>query len=343
MVDYALRHGGGKFIFRCNLDKDANIVNTIKSSVWKNIVYCWCDMNYDDGRLLPTDILWLNSNFQNVIYDKECIAKGLLYVKQMYDGNTILTWENISSTYNKSLNIIHYHNIVLTLSAKYGATESQLMKDNECSKITRIILEKPDDKGIGKRMYKYLVSKKAHYEAIYNKWRHVIEMEDENNALFDHIERVTIVNKLRSFQFKFLHRILYFNDKLFKCKLAPSALCEFCNEAIDSIDHRYFYCNITQGFWKELNHWIQNKYNIDCTINSIHCIITNMYKDMPLIETIMLNAKYYIYSCFLNNTIPHMRLFKYVVIEMEKTERYLAIEKNLLYRHEIKWGKVTTR
>ena len=193
---------------------------------------------------------------------------------------------------------------------------------------------------LGKRLYKYLVTKKAENVVLSNKWSHIINIEVDNNTVFNHIDKTTIVNKLRSFQFKFVHRILHFNDRLFKCKLVSTTLCDFCCQALDSIDHRYFYCNTTQEFWTQLTIWIQAEYNRVCNVNNIHNLITNMYNDMPLIETIMLNAKYYIYSCFLKKEKPNINTFKHVVKEIEKTERYIANQKNLLHVHDTKWSNM---
>ena len=156
--------------------------------------------------------------------------------------------------------------------------------------------------------------------------------------MFNHIDKVTIVNKLRSFQFRFLHRILFFNDRLFKCKLADSTLCDFCNEAIDSIEHRYFYCRITQEFWSNLSIWIKQRFNVECIFSRAHFIVTNIYRQMPLMETILLNAKYYIFTCFVRKTIPTISSFKNIVNVLETTERHIALQRNLLYAHERKWN-----
>ena len=61
-------------------------------------------------------------------------------------------------------------------------------------------------------------------------------------------DKITLVNKLRSFQFNFLHRIVFFNDRSFKYKLVSTTLCDFCNQATDSFDHRYFKCPVVQEF-----------------------------------------------------------------------------------------------
>ena len=338
IVDHALKCVGGVLVFRCNLKKEESIINKIRSSVWRKIVYSWCDMNYVENRaLLPDDIVWLNSNLETIVVDKHCADKGLLYVNQFYESGSVVPYESIKDKHNVRLNIIYYHQIVQAIKKGY-TDDCSNSSDDECSRIKQTILNKPGDKMLGKKIYRYLVKRKAERATVANKWSHIIDLDGDNTSFFNFIDKITIENKLRSFQFKFLHRILYFNDRLFKCKIVTSSLCDFCGEAIDSIDHRYFYCNVTQEFWRQLTIWIQAKYNVVCNVNDIHNLITNMYNESPLIETIVLNAKYFVYTCFLHKVKLNMNNFKQIVNDIEKTERHIAIQKNLLHVHKLKWS-----
>ena len=49
----------------------------------------------------------------------------------------------------------------------------------------------------------------------------------------------TIYTKLRSFQFKINHNILYTNEKLHKVKISDTPLCTFCNSEIETLVHIY--------------------------------------------------------------------------------------------------------
>ena len=78
---------------------------------------------------------------------------------------------------------------------------------------------------------------------IYIKWN-----DDLNNAIdedyweicFIQIHKCTISAKLRAFQYRFIHRIIYTNSKLFKCGIKESAICSLCNEEEETFIH-YFY------------------------------------------------------------------------------------------------------
>jgi len=338
IVDHTLRKVGGKLVFDCNIKKEDSRLKLINSSLWQKIVYTWCEMKYKESDvILLEDILWLNSNFTQTMYDRLCVRNGLLYVSQIYDGKVIRSLDEVNKMFKVSLNVIYYHNIVQSINKKFCTQRPQTDKDHEVNVLVQTILHKVKNKGIVKRIYKHLIGLKAECENVSEKWKNVLQINEDNNTLFTHIERTTIVNRLRSFQYKFLHRILYFNNKLFKCKISSTTLCDFCNQALDSIEHRYIYCDVTQRFFRDVNTMILQEYNIQCVINNAKNLVTNMYTDMPLVDTIVLNAKYYIYSCFIKKRTPSISYFKQIVVNVEKTEQILAEKKNALTYHRMKW------
>jgi hypothetical protein len=60
---------------------------------------------------------------------------------------------------------------------------------------------------------------------------------------------------VRIFVFDFLHRNIATNKFLFRCKLAESSLCDFCNMEIDSIEYIFWTCQQTQSFRNKLFKW----------------------------------------------------------------------------------------
>ena len=59
-------------------------------------------------------------------------------------------------------------------------------------------------------------------------------------------------NQFSVFQYKILHRILSTNSLLFKWKLKETQLCNFCNEAKETILHLFWECNIVKSLWLEM-------------------------------------------------------------------------------------------
>jgi len=345
MVNYSLRHVGKEFVFNCNLSSTEGVIDSIKSSLWKSIVKRWCDIMYKKKAYLESDdILWLNSNFEVPLYNQDCINNGLLYVKDMYKANTLMCYTDLCAEYHIKLNVIDYNTICHTIRTKYRTQmlQSELNDtecDVECSKSMAAMMYNVNVKQLGKKLYSLLIKRKAECYSFTDKWPSVSEQVEGVQTLFTSIDKISIESKLRSFQFKFLHKIVFFNDRLFKCKLATTTLCDFCHEALDSIEHRYFYCRITQAFWWEIETWLEREYNVKCNVNDIKLIVTNMSDTRPLVDLSILNAKYYIYRCFLQKTEPTISSFKGLMCDIERTEWYIASQRNLLHVHNEKWRK----
>ena len=61
------------------------------------------------------------------------------------------------------------------------------------------------------------------------KWTNDFQTYDiVREVAYQMAHRFTIDMKLRNFQYKYLMRIVPNNKYLFKCKLAPTVLCDFC-------------------------------------------------------------------------------------------------------------------
>ena len=72
--------------------------------------------------------------------------------------------------------------------------------------------------------------------------------------------------RLRSFQCKFLMRIIPTNQFLAKCQIVNSSLCEFCNMEIETVLHLFWECTFIQQFWASLSDFL-NLCDINININ----------------------------------------------------------------------------
>ena len=59
-------------------------------------------------------------------------------------------------------------------------------------------------------------------------------------------------SKLRTFQFKFLHRRIATNSYLFKIGISSDNHCSFCKEHNETILHLFWECTFVQAFWNEI-------------------------------------------------------------------------------------------
>ena len=55
-----------------------------------------------------------------------------------------------------------------------------------------------------------------------------------------------------------LNNIVFTNEKLFRLKMMDLPLCTFFKREIESIEHVFFYCDVTMIFWEALCSWLGN-------------------------------------------------------------------------------------
>ena len=108
--------------------------------------------------------------------------------------------------------------------------------------------------------------------------------------------RCTIDIKLRNFQYKYLMRIVPNNEYLFKCKLAPTVLCDFCAMQEETNVHLFWECFYVQEYWSKIQKFLKNN-NLEIELTyyriSFGILDKNNIKT-SMINFIILIAKYWI-------------------------------------------------
>ena len=147
----------------------------------------------------------------------------------------------------------------------------------------------------------------------------------------------TIDTKLRCFQYKCLMRILPTNVFLFKCNIVNSSLCDFCDRYPETFEHLFWECHYVRSFWTQLhNYCIANNHPFNIGYQQISFGLTNAANN-NLLNCIIFTAKYFIFKNKLSKTIPSIESFLLYVQKTKQIERIIAINKNKLRTHEIKW------
>ena len=69
---------------------------------------------------------------------------------------------------------------------------------------------------------------------------------------------VTYNTYMRSFKYKILNSVLFFNRKLYPFGIKPSPLYFFCNLYDETPLHMLYECNTVKCLWTDLFQWFQN-------------------------------------------------------------------------------------
>ena len=80
----------------------------------------------------------------------------------------------------------------------------------------------------------------------------------EWSEIFSLAHKISKEPYLQSFQFKILHRTVNCGYNLFKWNLVNSAVCNYCNLCIDTIEHHFYYCAASQDFWMNVSDWLNS-------------------------------------------------------------------------------------
>ena len=141
--------------------------------------------------------------------------------------------------------------------------------------------------------------------------------------------------KFRNFNYKYLMRIVPNNKYLFKCKLAPSVLCDFSVRQEETNAHLFWECWYIQEFWSKIQE-ILTLNNIEIQLsyfaNSFGVSFENNQKG-SLFNFIILLAKYYIFVSKYKQQIPNINGFRNIFQQTREFEEYIAFSKNKLDVH----------
>ena len=317
---------GGKLILECNLkERDCTIV--CKNNVFlKDILIAWCKINYSETqKSISKQIIWNNSDikcFNTILYYKQWQERGIKYIEHIYDYRIkqFYNFEELQNLYDISdKDFLKYYHIVNNIREDWKSLlkeENPLTQEpNKQTKTLNLLNTKQN------KITKFLYSVQLQTHDNSNKKS---EMKWTNEFLDQNIDwdsaylmafRCTNDVKLRNFQYKYLMRIVPNNRYLFKCKIAPTVLCDFCSMQEENNAHLFWDCIYSQEFWSHIRIFLNdNIMQVDISyLNISFGILNSNSMKNEMINYIILLAKYYIYSSKYKQQKPNFEGFKNIL------------------------------
>ena len=144
--------------------------------------------------------------------------------------------------------------------------------------------------------------------------------------------------RIRNFQFKITHNILYLNEKLYIFNKTDTELCYFCNHQKESQNHFFYDCNVVRRFWEEVFltfHCIFENINIE-----EHIVLLGIIDEgKQLANLIIILGKQVLYETKMNNGELTINMLKSKIKVIENIEKKIATQKNKMLYHLMKWEK----
>ena len=124
------------------------------------------------------------------------------------------------------------------------------------------------------------------------------EINDINWKMVHTIPFQSLINtKLRTFQYKYIMRIVPNSKYLFKCNINSTSLCDFCNLHVETNKHLFWECQWSRGFWTELEVFLNAKQiNIKFDYEMISFGYMDQSSYSELLNCIFIHAKYFIFK-----------------------------------------------
>ena len=120
--------------------------------------------------------------------------------------------------------------------------------------------------------------------------------------------------KLKWFQIRLVHRIIATNVVLMHMGIENDITCSFCRQDRDSVNHIFWSCTHVRSFWEQfqivLNAGCSNATSVTLNENIVLFGHDIHFKSDNTFDLIILQAKFFIYKCKINKTIPQLHSFK---------------------------------
>ncbi len=184
--------------------------------------------------------LWGNQNIptpNNKTIDYKLLKNiGINYVKDLITDEKIITLENVNVICKSSLEMFNLKSVIKCLPTDWKNKQF----DSRNSKIYKERHEKNIQNMTNQKIYKSKIKIIAEppTSECYFSYKYGVQ-PDEFKEYYSVPFSTTIYTKLRSFQFKISHNILFTNEKLFRIGLKQTDKCNFCKEETETLSHLF--------------------------------------------------------------------------------------------------------
>jgi len=149
----------------------------------------------------------------------------------------------------------------------------------------------------------------------------------------------TLETNLRSFQLKLNHRAIVTNTQLNSFDLIDSSTCGFCNLENETLMHLFCDCHEICDFWEEVTLWLTHFFRRDINFTNFNKLFGFLIgNNLKLLNCILLNARFIIYSCKYSNRKPNLNLLFVTLQHVKKSEYIIAMRNNIFSRYLYKWN-----
>ena len=312
--------------------------NLIHNKFWLDTFTAWIHFSNKITINSWSDFLsqpiWWNNSVKvggRSIYYKHFFDKGIIHICDIMDKNgQFHDFNYIQNTLGIRTTFIEYHGLIRAIGVaknKHNIIQKPYNLSQPFMPIALKILLY-DKKGC-QRIYR-IFCKNNDKPTAQRKWDNVLLLLETHDwyKTYTLPYKVTRDTNVRWFQYRLIHRILSTNTFLYKIGISQNNLCSFCNNAVETIVHLFWECNLVNNFWHNLESWLKGEcvhiIELNITKEDVILGIQNIRRADNVINLIILLAKQYIYRIKYKNTVPVLQHFKKSITLQYNIEKYIA-------------------
>ena len=286
------------------------------NNIFTDIFQKWCQYNYTafeqtcSKNKVLSESIWFNSNIKirtKTIFKKHWYTCGLIHIKDLVRNNRWLTLLEITNISHNSINFLEYLSVLSAIPKEWHAciknrVNADITNTLEIkSKLEIICNVKKPSSFIRRELAK--VDCVPPMERI-AKWGEELGVTIDTDEWLENFRTVgdtTAVTRLKSFSYRFQVRDVLTNNRLYKMKLSNTVMCYLCKQAVESISHLYWECEINKRLWERLKTILHESLGYNLALIPEVCLLElkqgGNKKLPPFIRQLLMLLKQYIHKC----------------------------------------------
>jgi len=260
IASFYLENVGGPFIFDC--DYDLHLLNLSNMpAFYIDVLKAWtevqglCKADFHQNNI-RSSILWNNKNITiegKSVYWKEWHTAGIDRLEDLLDeNNSFLGYHQFCRKTGLKPPFTKFFGLISAIPSKWKQTlrSGINLNSQETNKPDQTFLNKGTCKSI-----RNLLTQNKFCNPLASSRLCRLGIEYDNlKAIYLLPFNVTKETKLSMFQYKIIHNILPYGNRLYMMKILNSLLCNYCN-LLETLPHMLVECNTVHDFWVKAISW----------------------------------------------------------------------------------------
>lgn len=310
--------------------KKVNGASNSEEAIYNTSIWCNTDVKIGGRSVYYKDLSESGLNKVADLYRENGSLHNWMSIKREknFTERQVMKWNSLISAVPKSwlklsheaIGIIQRKELYLEYNNNPSDLENVVSKEVYCS-----LVKQKTEKSTASKYYcdKYGIDRDEYLDAYHRTFT------------------TTIESKLRSFQLKLLHNILYTNAKLYTMGIVDTANCTLCKNAQETVAHLMYSCIEAKSLWNKIVFKWCSKIGIsNITEKDVIFGINTENGSQTFINHVILTGKFYLYKCRVTGSKVCFNELCSLLRYTELIERKIAESKSKEMKHNAKWQQL---